>query len=91
MPISRFRHLVERFFASLERKAPSESDQNWVLSQLSTKELALWSAMGRSDQAHSIAVAKRVDKQMPEDRTAVVAALLHDVGKISVPSGISLR
>lgn len=91
VPVSRFRHLVERFFASLDRKAPSESDENWVASQLSTKELALWSAMGRSDQAHSIAVAKMVDKQMPEDRTAVVAALLHDVGKISVPSGVSLR
>jgi len=54
-------------------------------------EMALWSAMISSDQTHSVAVAKIVQSELPEDETAVVAALLHDVGKTTVDSGVTLR
>jgi hypothetical protein len=91
VPIRHFRHLVRRFFSSLYRKAPSPVDGEWAAGYLSSKELALWSVMSHPDQRHSIAVAQMVDKQLPDDRTAVVAALLHDIGKISVRSGILLR
>lgn len=82
---------MRRFFSSLDRKAPSSLDRDWAAEYLSVKELTLWSAMSHPDQRHSIAVAKMVDKQLPKDRTAVVAALLHDIGKVSVRSGILLR
>lgn len=91
MPIRHFRHLVRRFFSSLNRKAPSSLDGDWAAGHLSAKELALWSVMSPPDQRHSIAVAKMVHNQLPEDRTAVVAALLHDIGKASVRSGILRR
>lgn len=54
-------------------------------------EMALWSAMIPSDQTHSVAVAKIVHIDLPEDETAVVAALLHDIGKTTVESGVALR
>ncbi len=66
-------------------------DGEWAAGYLSAKERALWSVMSHPDQRHSIAVAQMVDKQLPEDRTAVVAALLHDIGKVSVRSGTLLR
>ena len=91
MPIRYFCHLVRRFFSSLNRKAPSPVDGEWATTYLSAKERALWSVMSHPDKRHSIAVAKMVNKQLPEDRTAVVAALLHDIGKVSVRSGILLR
>jgi len=91
VPIKHLRHLVRRFFSSLDRKAPSSFDGDWVAEYLSAKELAIWSVMSHPDQRHSIAVAKMVAKQLPKDRTAVVAALLHDIGKVSVRSGILLR
>jgi len=91
VPIRHFRHLARRFFSSLYRTAPSSVDGEWAAGYLSAKELALWSVMSHPDQRHSIAVAQMVDKQLPEDRTAVVAALLHDIGKVSVRSGILLR
>jgi len=62
-----------------------------VAQHLSENEMALWSTMGPSDQTHSIAVAKMVDNEVPEDKTAVVAALLHDIGKTAVRSGLLLR
>lgn len=34
-----------------------------------------------ADQAHACAVARRVHEQLGEDRSAIAAALLHDIGK----------
>ncbi|MEC9338424.1 MAG: HD domain-containing protein [Actinomycetota bacterium] len=86
-----FHHLTKRFLGSLTCIKPSPSDESWVEQQLSKNEMELWSAMGRADQTHSIAVARIVEHELPKDKTAVAAALMHDIGKITTHSTLILR
>jgi putative nucleotidyltransferase with HDIG domain len=80
-------HLVRRFFTSLAPGGPGPADAAWVRSLLSPSEQGLWERMSGPDQRHAAAVARRVDGAGVHDRPALVAALLHDVGKVE--SGLS--
>jgi putative nucleotidyltransferase with HDIG domain len=80
-------HLVRRFLTSLAPGGPSPDDAAWVRSLLSPSEQALWERMSGPDQRHAAGVARRVDRAGVHDRPALVAALLHDVGKVE--SGLS--
>jgi hypothetical protein len=67
---------------------PRADDAAWVESLLSKAELALWRRMSGPDQRHAAGVARRVEAGLPSpDRPVLVAALLHDVGKVE--SGLS--
>ncbi|MBA52379.1 MAG: hypothetical protein CL456_09760 [Acidimicrobiaceae bacterium] len=84
-------HLVRRFLSTVVARAPGRDQVAWVRGHLSDVEFELWSQMSSADQIHSISVAQRVGTELPGDQTALVAGLLHDVGKIAVGSGLVVR
>jgi hypothetical protein len=76
-------HLVRRFFGSVVPGGPPAADEAWVAGLLSEAELLLWRRMSGADRRHAVGVARRVDARLPGAGTPpLVAALLHDVGKI---------
>lgn len=75
------RHLIVRFFGVLISRPLSPVDQEWVSSLLSRDEADLFWDQHSIDQRHAFMVARRVEEELGEDRVALVAALLHDVGK----------
>ena len=85
------RHLVRRFFSTVAARAPERQEVAWVRGHLSGDEFELWLQMSSADQLHSIVVAQRVGTELPGDQTALVAGLLHDVGKTAVGSGLVMR
>ena len=84
-------HLVRRFFSTVVARAPGRDKVAWVRGHLSDVEFELWSKMSSADQIHSISVAQRVRTELPGDQTALIAGLLHDVGKTAVRSGLVVR
>ena len=86
----RLGHLARRFFVSLRGRAPVEVDLRWALSHLTEAERSLWERMTATDQAHAIEVARAVADQHSES-PIVVAALLHDIGKIEAQAGVLTR
>lgn len=85
------RHRVPRFFVSLVPIAPAAEELRWALGWLSEREQALFARMSNQDQRHAIRVARRVeasyDLDEPTSDVALVAALLHDIGKVSAGLG----
>lgn len=77
-------HLVRRFLGSLWPGGPKPRDEAWARSHLNEGERALWAQMSGPDRRHAVAVARRV---ATTDRSAVPAALLHDVGKVASALG----
>ena len=84
-------HLARRFVGSLSRSAISPADLAWVADQLSSGELALWQRFGVADQRHTLAIARSTLDLLPADRRGdrriVVAALMHDIGKLDAGLG----
>lgn len=78
-------HLVRRWWRTVRAEPLSPAEQEWVRIQLLTSEWSLWSTMDWRDQRHSFQVARRFEEAMsgsiPLARSAIAAALLHDVGK----------
>src|SRR5687768_17393517 len=70
-------HLAKRFVGSLRRGAPAR--EQWALDLLSPAEQALWRRMPDADRRHAVDVAWSLGDRPDE---VLVAALLHDVGKI---------
>lgn len=81
-------HRVPRFFGSLRPGPPPAADVDWAASLLNERERRLFAQMSNPDRRHAVRVARRVeaayaDLAAPEvpRNVALVAALLHDVGK----------
>lgn len=75
-------HLARRWWRSLPSTEPSTDDVEWVESILAPGERELWGTMAVADRRHSIEVARRFVRLLPQaSRAATAAALLHDVGK----------
>jgi hypothetical protein len=90
--MARLGHLVRRFVTSVRGRTPSEFDRQWAEGFLSPGERGLWDRMSPVDQAHSVDVARRVSAGLPDiDDVVIVAALMHDVGKIEADAGVTLR
>lgn len=83
-------HLVRRFFGSLLPWGPRRRDRDWVATLLTPAELALWQRMKHYDRRHGVAVARRVERALGNEasRDVLVAALLHDVGKVAAGLGL---
>jgi len=79
--VTKVLHLARRFFGSLAPGGPSAADAAWVEGLLSEAEMGLWRRMSGADQRHAAGVARTVAKSS-SDRAVLVAALLHDVGKV---------
>jgi hypothetical protein len=71
---------VEQVWNFLRRK-PAPGDVDWVRSQLSPPEQAIFLAQQEGDQAHAIIVARALIEQGHKDERLTRAALLHDAGK----------
>lgn len=82
--MGRLRHLVRRFGGSVWPGGPEPADEDWARSLLNEEERRLWTAMSGPDRRHAVAVARHVERSLGPDGpdTVLVAALLHDVGKI---------
>lgn len=77
-------HLAKRFFGSLAPGGPKPDDAAWVESLLSEAELALWRRMSGADRRHAAGVARSLGDR---PKNVLVAALLHDVGKVEAGLG----
>lgn len=75
------RHLVSRFFRVLFSRPLGPRDQDWVNGMLRPEEAVLFWEQAAVDQRHAFEVAHRVKRDLGDDRGAIAAALLHDVGK----------
>jgi HD domain len=91
--MSRAAHLTARFFGSLGARGPDAGDVLWVRLVLTPEEFACWEELGRPDRVESIAVARRVARELGPDADYrwLAAALLHDVGKIDAGLGTFRR
>lgn len=82
-------HLARRFFASLRPGAPSSSDLDWVHAVLEADSApavrALWERMSNPDKRHAVGVARKVGAQLGPgtENDVLLAALMHDVGKVA--------
>lgn len=75
------RHLVSRFFGVVTSKRLGPRAQDEVNTTLTPDAANLFWAQAAIDQRHSYDVAQRVRSSLGDDRAALQAALLHDVGK----------
>lgn len=87
-------HLARRLFASLRQVEPSAADEALARGSLDEQALELWLQQAPGDRRHSAAVAHQVvraagDEPVPD--WVVIAALLHDVGKVDTGLGIGGR
>lgn len=86
--VSHLRHLAGRFAGSLWPLGPPPAAEAWVSGLLRREEADLWRRMSAPDRRHGEGVARRVEATLPEAGGAVlVAALLHDVGKLEAGVG----
>ena len=65
-------------------------DEDFLLQYLNHKEYQLFGRLGKSEQVHSILVAKDISGEHAEkaDRNFIKAVLFHDIGKIIRPMNI---
>lgn len=92
MKMSELAHLVRRWVIAMVAGGPAPGAQAWVRAQLTASEWTLWEQMSPQDQRHAVMVARRFVHRRPgAARAEVVAALLHDVGKVHSALGTSAR
>jgi putative nucleotidyltransferase with HDIG domain len=85
-------HLARRLIESVRASSVDQIDLEWVRETLSAEEFALWSKMQVMDRVHSIGVARRlISGSLGVEKFEVVAALLHDVGKLQSSLGVPAR
>lgn len=89
MTSGRIGYRLRQFWSALYAK-PSGGDLDKVSSLLTPAQMALFSQMHRSEQAHSIqvmAAVSRASQGIPDEprKDLLTAALLHDVGKSRFP------
>lgn len=84
----RWSHLARRLYGTWRARPLDEDELAWVRHRLRPVEFDLWTAMDWRDQRHALTVAQRF-LEAPSTTAgadlAVVAALLHDVGKSVAP------
>jgi hypothetical protein len=90
------RHLAGRFTRALYPGAPRPEDLAWVATILTSEADALFRRQPRHDQRHAIGVARDVEARLAgtadaDDPRWLVAALLHDIGKLDARLGITGR
>ncbi len=79
--LNKVRHLVRRFFGHVFARPLRPAEQDFVDGHLSGACAELFWLQSDADQRHAVNTAGRVAEKLPNDREAIEAALLHDVGK----------
>lgn len=79
--LSDIKHLIARFFGHVLAKPPTTGEAAIITTFLSERERILWWRQSVGDQRHALLAAHHVLAKLPEHRSAVRAALLHDLGK----------
>lgn len=79
--LSDIKHLIARFFGHVFAKPPTAAEAAIVNTFLSERERIVWWRQPVGDQRHALLAAHHVLANLPENRSAVRAALLHDLGK----------
>ena len=74
-------HLIRRFCGFLVARPLGPGEQASVHELLTATEATLFWDQQHQDQRHALEVAERVGAASGDDRAALRAALLHDVGK----------
>jgi hypothetical protein len=87
LPRATFRELARRAILAVGNARSNRADRAWVESILTAAEFDLWSRQTAYDQAHSVRVARRVERRLAQtvfagDTLWPSMALMHDVGKI---------
>ncbi len=87
------RHLAGRFAESVRSRGPDPADDAWARGRLTPAERRLWDRMRPMDRAHAVEVARRVQDDLGPVATVdvVVAALMHDCGKVVADLGVAGR
>ena len=96
--IAEWGHLARRFFGSLSAASLAEADCILVAEVLSVQEFELWQRQPLADRRHSVQVARQVESELAKRPArfaddddvgwVLVAALLHDIGKVESGLGI---
>lgn len=74
-------HLIARFFGHLFARRLDDAERQYVADHLNEAERILWWRQPVGDQRHALTAARHVSTIAPNNRSAIRAALLHDVGK----------
>jgi hypothetical protein len=76
---------VRQFWHALHTKSLTETDLAPARSVLTEPQMVLFTRLQTSEQAHSLRVLQTLQNQGENHPDLLVAALLHDVGKICYP------
>ncbi len=74
-------HLAKRYWEGMRSAPLSPREQAWVDSCLTDPERAAFGEQAVADQRHGYEAARGAEAVLGADRSAVRAALLHDIGK----------
>ncbi len=78
------RYRLRQFWRAI-RARPQKNDLDLVRKTLSPRQMGLFQNMQSAEKAHAIEVLKKLKQRGEDHPDLLVAALLHDVGKIRYP------
>lgn len=83
--VKRIRQFIQNIRYSYQK-----IDEDFLILYLNEKELSLFRRLKKSEQIHSILIAKDIREELGEDREKgmIRAALFHDIGKITRPMNL---
>ena len=84
MNTSRLLYRTRQFWQAISTRS-SQVDLELISSILTPSQISLFNQMQASEQAHSLRVFRKLTSQEEQNTDLLVAALLHDVGKIRAP------
>jgi hypothetical protein len=84
-------HLVRRFFGHVRARPLGPREQATVRKRLEPALADWFFRQHPADQRHAWDVAERTAARRPHDAVAIVAALMHDIGKVDAGLGAVSR
>lgn len=85
MKINNIFYRLEQFWLAVRSPAPTTEELEIAQEVLTPSQMALFSQMQASEQTHSLRILKTLQEQGETNPDLMIAALLHDVGKIRYP------